>query len=181
MGRDVQDWCLACDACTAKKRPVWRMRAPLQLHQVGAPLERVAMDIMGPLPPTRQGNRDILVMIDSFPKWPEAFALPNQEAEVVARAFVEGFACWYGIPQELHMDQGRNFESIAKRGVQAPRNSKNTHNAPETTVGRHGGEVQSDPGPTIDPLHRQKSGGLGLTSPVPPHGLSRIPARVYCL
>ena len=75
------------------------------------PLERVAMDILGPLPPTRQGNRYILVIMDYFTKWPEAFALPNQEAEVVARAFVEGFACRYGIPQELHTDQGRNFES----------------------------------------------------------------------
>ena len=57
MGRDVQNWCRSCDACTAKKGPARRMRAPLQLHQVGAPLERVAMDILGPLPPTRQGNK----------------------------------------------------------------------------------------------------------------------------
>ena len=101
------------------------------------------MDIMGPLPPTRQGNRYILVIMDYFTKWPGAFALPNQEAEVVARAFVEGFACRYLILQELHTDHGRNFESlIAKRGVQAPGNSEDTDNAPETTVGWHGGEVQ---------------------------------------
>jgi len=87
------------------------MRAPLQLHQVGAPLERVAMDILGPLPPTRQGNRYILVIMDYFTKWPEAFALPNQEAGVLAKAFVEGFVCRHGIPEELHTDQRRNFES----------------------------------------------------------------------
>ena len=34
-----------------------------------------------------QGNRSILVMMDYFTKWPEAFALPNQEAGVVAKAF----------------------------------------------------------------------------------------------
>ena len=49
--------------------------------------------------------------MDYFTKWPEAFALPNQEAGVVAKAFVEEFACRYGIPPELHTDQGRNFES----------------------------------------------------------------------
>ena len=102
MGHDVQDWCRACDACTAKKGPARKMRAPLQLHQVGAPLERVAMDILGPLPPTRQGNRYILVIMDYFTKWPEAYALPNQEARVVAKAFIEGFVCRHGIPEELH-------------------------------------------------------------------------------
>ena len=70
-----------------------------------------AMDILGPLPPTRQGNRYILVIMDDFTKWPEAYALPNQEAGVVARVFVEGLVCRHGIPEELHTDQGGNFES----------------------------------------------------------------------
>ena len=29
----------------------------------------------------------------------------------MAKAFVEGLVCRYGIPEELHTDQGRNFES----------------------------------------------------------------------
>jgi len=69
------------------------------------------MDILGPLPCTCQGNKYILVVMDYFTKWPEAYALPNQEAGVVAQAFVEGFVCRHGILEELHTDQGRNFES----------------------------------------------------------------------
>ena len=53
----------------------------------------------------------ILVIMDYFTKWPEADALPNQESGVVAQAFVESFICQHGIPEELHTDQGRNFES----------------------------------------------------------------------
>ena len=87
------------------------MRAPIQLHQVGAPLERVAMDILGPLPPTRQSIRYILVIMDYLTKWPEAYALPNQEAEFVAQAFGEGFVCRHGITEEVHTEQGGNFES----------------------------------------------------------------------
>jgi transposase InsO family protein len=48
--------------------------------------------------------------MDYFTKWPEAYALPNQVASTKAEALVTNF-CRFGIPRELHRDQGRNFES----------------------------------------------------------------------
>ena len=73
--------------------------------------------------------------MDYFTKWPEAYALPNQEAGVVAQAFVEGFVWWHGIPEELHTDQGRNFESqFIKRSVQSLVNSESKNNALKTTI-----------------------------------------------
>ena len=47
-------------------------------------MERIAVDIMGPLPVTKQGNKYLLVAMDYFTKWPEAYALPDQEAKTVA-------------------------------------------------------------------------------------------------
>jgi hypothetical protein len=44
-----------------------------------------------------------------FTKWPEAYAIPNQEAATVAEALVTNFFCRFGVPRELHSDQGRNF------------------------------------------------------------------------
>ena len=49
--------------------------------------------------------------MDYFSKWVEAYALPNQEASTVADAVVKEWICRYGVPLELHSDQGRNFES----------------------------------------------------------------------
>jgi hypothetical protein len=46
-----------------------------------------------------------------FTKWPEAYAIPNQEAATVAEALVTNFFCLFRVPRELHSDQGRNFES----------------------------------------------------------------------
>ena len=57
LRRDVEEWCRARDVCSAKKGPPRRGRAPLQLYQVGAPLERVAVDIAGPFPTTAAGTR----------------------------------------------------------------------------------------------------------------------------
>jgi hypothetical protein len=49
--------------------------------------------------------------MDYFTKWPEAYAIPNQEAATVVEALVTNFFCRFGVPRELHSDQGRNFES----------------------------------------------------------------------
>jgi transposase InsO family protein len=49
--------------------------------------------------------------MDYFTKWPEVYAIPNQKASTVAEALVTNFFCRFGIPRELHSDQGRNFES----------------------------------------------------------------------
>jgi hypothetical protein len=74
-------------------------------------MERVALDLVGPLPETDGGNKWVLVIADYFTKWMEACPLPDSTAETVAKAFVENFVCRYGVPKELHSDQGRNFEA----------------------------------------------------------------------
>ena len=77
----------------------------------GVPFERVAMDIVGPLPQSDRENLYILVICDYFTKFVEAFALPDQQAETVATAFLEGWVMRLGVPRELHTDRGTNFES----------------------------------------------------------------------
>jgi transposase InsO family protein len=42
-------------------------------------------------------------------KWLEVYTIPNQEASTVAEALVAKFFWRFGIPQELHSDQGCNF------------------------------------------------------------------------
>ena len=37
--------------------------------------------------------------------------IPNQEAITVAQALVDKFFCHFGLPEQLHSDQGRQFES----------------------------------------------------------------------
>ena len=109
--RDVKLYCSNCELCASRKGPGHRLRGPLQSYNVGAPMERIAIDVLGPLPETEHGNKYLLIAMDYFSKWPEAYPLPNQEAITVAKVLVNEFFCRFGIPLELHSDQGRNFES----------------------------------------------------------------------
>ena len=111
LRKDVKLHIRCCKVCNANKMPYRRFRAALANFRVGAPLDRIGVDLMGPLPVTDQGNRYLLVIVDYFTRWAEAFSLPDQQAETVARTLVLEFVCRYGAPLELHSDQGRNFES----------------------------------------------------------------------
>ena len=74
-------------------------------------MEWIAVEVLGPLPTTDGGNKYLLIAADYFTKWVEAYPLPNQEATTLAEVLVKEFACRFGIPQIIHSDQGRNFES----------------------------------------------------------------------
>lgn len=111
VSEDVRRYVKSCDSCTARKLSRNRNRAPLGQYLVGEPMERVSIDILGPLPLSKAGNKYILVMTDCFTKWTESVAIPNQEARTVAEAFVSNFVCHFGAPLQLHSDQGKCFES----------------------------------------------------------------------
>ena len=83
----------------------------MKQYAVRAPLERIAIDVLGLLPETEQGSKYLLIVQDYFTKWVEAYALPNQEAVTVVCEFVSRF----GVHMVLHSDQGRNFESAVFR------------------------------------------------------------------
>ena len=114
---DVEMHCKNCQICAERNGPSRKRRGMMVLDQPGYPMERVAMDISGPLPKTPDGNRYILVVVDYFTKWPEAYAIPNQEARIIAQQLVDEWICRYGVMQRLHTDQGRNFESAVFKEI----------------------------------------------------------------
>ncbi len=117
MYQDTKLWCLSCERCRRKKGPGTRDRAPMRVHTVGVPWERVAVDIAGPFPVTANGHRYLLVAVDYFTRWPEALPIPSLHSDVVAKALVTHVFSRFGCPSELHSDQGRSFESAVFKSV----------------------------------------------------------------
>jgi transposase InsO family protein len=108
---DARDYCRSCTVCQRRKPRPTRPHHPLQQGAVGEPLQRVTVDILGFERPTARGNRYILVAVDTLTKWTEAYPMPDERAETVAKLLVDHFFTRFGIPAQLHSDQGRQFES----------------------------------------------------------------------
>ena len=108
---DVRTYVSGCEICLKRKQPTKTKKAPMQVVRSGYPMERIGIDILGELPVTENGNKYILVVSDYFTKWTECFPMHNMEARVVADILVTNVICRFGVPDDIHSDQGRQFTS----------------------------------------------------------------------
>jgi hypothetical protein len=108
---DVKLYIGGCEKCQKRKDPNRIKRAPMHIVRSSYPMERIAIDILGELPISDRGNKYILVIGDYFTKWTECHAMPNMEAKTIAKILIEEVISRFGIPNYIHSDQGRQFES----------------------------------------------------------------------
>ena len=74
------------------------------------PLEVVAVDFTL-LEPTTDGREHVFVVTDVFTKFSKAFPTRDQKADTIAKFLFRERFMKYGVPEWLHSDQGRHFES----------------------------------------------------------------------
>ena len=79
----------SCSLCNRKKKLQKKPKVHQGRYHAGSPLERIHIDIIGPLIETPRGNQYVLV--DQFSKWIESYALSDQTAERFARTLVLEF------------------------------------------------------------------------------------------
>ena len=62
MSKEISHYCKTCNACVARISGQKQHKAPLGQFLVGEPMERVALNILGPLPVSTKGSKYILAM-----------------------------------------------------------------------------------------------------------------------
>ncbi|KAE9018561.1 hypothetical protein PF002_g8381 [Phytophthora fragariae] len=76
--RDVEEYLRDCDKCgSGKGARLWRAGRMQRMPVAGltGPFSLLVVDAIGPLPETNRGNKYILVFVDYFTRWAEAFAV----------------------------------------------------------------------------------------------------------
>ena len=112
LRNDIEHWCKVCDICASRKQPPRKVKAPMKQYNVGYPLERIAIDIMGPLPVASATKARFLLIVSCyFTKWLLSIPICSTDAKTIATKLIERFISIFGVPSYLHSDQGSNFES----------------------------------------------------------------------
>ena len=108
--QDVKRFIQECVECQ-RAVPMRKSKAPLRMMPVfSTPFDRLAADIVGPLPLTERKNKYILTIMDCSTWYPEAVLLRRVDAASVADALLQ-FFCRFGFPKELLTYRGSNFTS----------------------------------------------------------------------
>ena len=115
MFENIKDYIKSCDQCQKRGRH----RTPRLLHPipVSEPFSKVGIDILGPLPITKKGNKYIVVMTDYFTKWPEAEAISEATGKRISEFIYQMIICRYGCPKEILSDRGTHFRNEIVDGL----------------------------------------------------------------
>ncbi|XP_048243286.1 uncharacterized protein LOC125376042 isoform X2 [Haliotis rufescens] len=109
--QDIENYVKSCDDCQRSKRRTNAKPAPMVPMPIEDTFSRLHVDILGPLPETKEGYKYVLLAVDSFSRWTEGFLMRTQEAsEVASILFTEVFSR-FGAPRTLLTDRGRQFTS----------------------------------------------------------------------
>ena len=112
MKQDLEKYIRQCETCQKNKITQNKTKMPMKITTTPEVVwEKCALDIVGPLSQTLEGNKCVLTFQDELSKFTLAIPIKQQDAMTIAKAFVEVVVLKFGIPQMILTDQGSNFMS----------------------------------------------------------------------
>ena len=109
MKLTILNYVTSCISCQQVKAKAIKSQIQYFTSSATHPGELVTTDVLKL--PSDQGYSAILLMVDSFSKFPIAYKLRNEIAQTISKHFLQYFT-HFGIPQVSLTDQGTIFESI---------------------------------------------------------------------
>jgi hypothetical protein len=105
---DLVQKCENCQRCAKdQKQPL----SLTQLIQPTWPLQRWALDLLGPLPPAQGNLKYVVVAVEYFSKWIEAKSLATITSAIVHKFFWQNIVCHFGVPKSIMVDNGTQFDA----------------------------------------------------------------------
>ena len=131
MNEDVHRHVDNCRMCKLRKCGSGQGRMPLQRYAVGVrPMQRVHVDLVGPLQRTINGNEYILVAKCAFSQWIEVVPLKGKSAQEVTKAIVDYVILIHGAIEHFVTDNGKEFVANLAEAVHKLCNNIHTTTTP---------------------------------------------------
>jgi len=94
MGQECRAHVSKCVYCKIRKAHTNNAKTPLQRFEIPPyPFYRSHIDVAGPFPMSKSGNRYIVVVKDALTKWVELYSVPNTKAETIAEVMFDEVVC----------------------------------------------------------------------------------------
>ena len=109
MADEIRRYIQNCECCIRfKQKPEWVELKPLETSY---PLELVHMDFLK-IGGKDDKNSNVLVVMDHFTHYAQAYVTGNQQASTVACVFIDNFVTNYGWPTKILTDQAQDFNGL---------------------------------------------------------------------
>lgn len=126
MYSDTEHFVTQVCECLKAKRPHRATRAPLIPIVTTHPFELVSVDFLH-LEACKQGFEYILIVMDHYTRFAQAYATRNKSAKTVVEKLFNDFALRFGFPKKIHHDMGREFENQLMAQLQKSCDVRGSH------------------------------------------------------
>jgi hypothetical protein len=109
LASQVATWCRDCQSCQQGKVTSQPLSPPGLIANPSQRFSHLHIDLVGPLPTSKDGFTHLLTVVDRSTRWAEAIPLRSTSAASCGDALVSGWVARFGVPEQVTSDRGRQF------------------------------------------------------------------------